>query len=1017
MSSASLFETLRQHRPLLLACEAMGWLHMTGKAKADFLRTHGGQPNDYKYERWFQYEKPPFPWSDLLQWVKDNYPLDQNAWPGSLTDFIEKHTGKGPGLLGLLQAGHGMASGIEKNIPRATSEYLNQDATQMWLTSPFGHPLRNLLADPPEILTEQGWHELLRKIQKLLEDLQALGSSDSPHTSNDLEGWWQWREDAIGPSGWLRQAFLSTLAETRIPNNDVTLWDQCYVAAALFKAAVAGAVLVGPSFNWQDSTIKQQTRWRVLTVGFGTDHYEARAVKIGDWVGARHYIDRFFEKVRRLIEVNLALGSLVFQDEETLAFTFPGLRLDATADDSKGSLDDGQAKALRGEIEREIDGFARKFQLETPPLCQLSESTRSFVPMVRKLREARKQLAIPIHRAWDIPNTGSSSSPGTRGARHVCPVCQVRLNEPRADDQTDNVRKSRPCRVCGERRRGRLDAWLSGEQDTIWITELADENDRVALLTFSLDIEPWLEGKHVDSLRTQSIPEWRRFNPVLQGTDNPIDSGRPFQALCEYICSKLSSFDKRDPVLKSLQDGYPHESEWKSFYKKLVEDRADAPEWDAIDDELRARWLVHQLFCKLPSPGRIYRFWRSAEAFFDELFHEFRDIASAHENRWRTRRLLVYADSTFPSQGWEDRETYSGRFGDGPLELLYLKDKQAFVTICNLARCLRAEQSTDELRAGGAIGLRAEEEQKENELKVTRVEVPDRLGTYTPILLLDRSPSRFRVLVPLDRATACIEAAIAKWKEEFSRVWDRMPLRIGVVAFPRMIPFQAIIEAARNLEVSLAKGSEETWTVRRVETRERVTALVLDRELGGQDLVTVPVRLRDGREDVFYPYVRVAHGKVRNPRDFQHPNGQVFRHIADLRAGDGIHVWPSRIGAMFLDTTGRRFEKVAIRYLSEFERMRDAWRVLRDLAPSITALRGAWAELEERDRQWRDANGKLLPGADEQWLAFARAVLHDRLQMKGAALDTLVASAKDGTLGWALEWHLTWLKERLGGTA
>ncbi len=1016
MSSTSLSDTLRQHRPLLLACEAIGWLHMAGKAKADFLRKHGGQPNDYEYERWFERENPPFPWSDLLQWVKDKYPLSKDAWPSSLTEFITKHREKDPGLLGLLQAGHAMASGIEKNLPKATSEYLNQHATHMWLTSPFGHPVRNLLLDPPKVLTEQGWQELLRDIQKLLEELRALGSSTPPHTARDLDGWWQWREGAIGPSGWLTQAFLSTLADTRLPNNDVTLWDQSYVAAALFKAAVAGAVLVGSFFQSRDQAVKQQTRWRVLTVGFGANHYEARAVKIGDWLGARRDIDRFFEKVRRLIEVDLAVGSLVYQDESTLAFTFPGLRLDATAKDTKGSLDDERAETLRCEIENEIDQLADEFRFETPPLCQLSRSTRSFVPMVRELREARGKLAIPIHRAWDILNIGSETGTGSSAACHVCPVCQVRLNQPRSGDRTDNARKSRPCSVCNERRRGRLDAWLAGHEDTIWITELADENDRVALLTFSLDVEPWLAGRHVDSLRTQSIGEWRRFNPVLKGKDNPIDRVHSFRSLLKYINSKLGSFDKNDPVLSSLQEGYRHETAWERFYQKTVEDRADAPGWSTIDDNVRSSWLIHQLFCKLPSPGRIHRFWRAAEEFFEELFDAFRDIASVHENRWRTRRLLLCPDSTSQSQGWEDRETYSTRFGGGPLELLYLEEKKAFVTICNLARCLRPEQSKDELRKAEPIGLRAEEEQEQRELKIARVEVPDRVGIYTPVILLDRSPSRFRVLVPLERASACIEAAIAKWKEEFSRVWDRMPLRVGMVAFPRMTPFQAVIEAARNLEVAVAERSEETWRVSKAETREGVSALSLERQGGGQELVTVPVRLRDGRDDVFYPYVRVADGKLRDPRDFQHPNGQVFRHIADLRTGDGIQVCPSRIGAMFLDTTGRRFENVDVRYLLEFERMRDAWRLLRDSAPSVSALRGVWAELEQRERQWRDEDGNWLPGAADEWVAFARAVLHDRLRVRGAPLDTLVASARDKTLAWALEWHLTWLKEPLGGT-
>ncbi|MER3487176.1 MAG: hypothetical protein C4345_15555, partial [Chloroflexota bacterium] len=83
--------------------------------------------------------------------------------------------------------------------------------------------------------------------------------------TTDANPWWHWRESAIGAGSYLRRAFLSTLAETRLPNNEVTLWDQSYVAAALFKSAVAGAVLT-PSFPWQEQ-LKQKTRWRALTVG------------------------------------------------------------------------------------------------------------------------------------------------------------------------------------------------------------------------------------------------------------------------------------------------------------------------------------------------------------------------------------------------------------------------------------------------------------------------------------------------------------------------------------------------------------------------------------------------------------------------------------------------------------------------------------------------------------------------------------------------------------------------------
>lgn len=223
-------EKLHECRPLLLAMEAIGWLHMVGKAKTAFLCGHGGvsEDNKYEYDQWFKYENPPFPWDDLLKWVRDRFILDQEAWPSALTDFVSRHAKSDSGLLGLLQAGHGMASGIEKNLPKPTSGYLGQGLTQIWLSSAFGRPVRNLLAEPPEVLTDAGWKRLVEEIRRVLEELKSLGQSGC----KDVQQWWYWREKAIGAESFLRQALMSTLAETRLPNNDVTLWDQSYVAAA-----------------------------------------------------------------------------------------------------------------------------------------------------------------------------------------------------------------------------------------------------------------------------------------------------------------------------------------------------------------------------------------------------------------------------------------------------------------------------------------------------------------------------------------------------------------------------------------------------------------------------------------------------------------------------------------------------------------------------------------------------------------------------------------------------------------
>jgi CRISPR-associated Csx11 family protein len=1007
-------KVLQDHRPVLLGCEAIGWLHMAGKAHPDFLRSHGGAGVSYDEKKWHERLDPS--WSDRLDWLRTNKSL---KWPASLVEFAQRYA-EGTSIeniVGLLQAGHAMASGIEKNIPsdtsryRDTSRYLKQDATHMWLATAFGHPVRNLLADPPEVLRPGGWNQLLQQIGALLDELKKLGTNPPA----DAQPWWEWREAAVGAGGWLRRAFESTLAETRLPNNDVTLWDQSYVAAALFKSAVAGIVLLQnpPKDVWQN--LKSETRWRVLTIGFGTDHYEARAVRIGDWVGAMRDIEDFFEDVGRLIEVDLAVGSLVYRDDQVLAFTFPGRRFDDEKDQTNRSLSEDHAETLRQWIAEQINKLAEKRKFETPPLCKLSHSTRSFIAMAGEAADARKRLVVPVHRSWTVPDPAESQG-------HVCPVCRVRFSG-QAGGRERNP-KERPCKVCYERRKGRLDAWLQEGTDSIWITELADDNDRVALLTLGFDLDPWLDGSRVDSLRAQSVAGWRRFNPTVQGQRNPVDLGRATECLTEHIESfvrnprtvgsgkKTGNLD--DAVLESINEGFGWEKDLGVFWRKMVEDRADGPpSWDEAESDpaLAARWLVHQLFRKNASPGRVYRFWRTAQAFFDELIPGFREAAAAHPNRWRTRRLVLT-----PGEGsrtdWQDRETYATRWNDAPLELLYRAETKDFLTICNLARVLRPEEEATALR-GKTLELQGDQG-REAKLVVRDISDPEDLAVYAPLIILDRSPARFRVLVPLGAAPACVDAAVTKWEEEFARVWDRMPLHVGIVAFPRMTPFQAVIEAARNLEDDLSQDEEKPWRVVESHVRDGVAALMLARPDGARELVSVPISLPDGRTDEHYPYFAVTDQSERYPRDFAAPPpkngaGQVYRHVADLAPGDGVAVAASRLALVFMDSTARRFEPADVRYLSEWRRLRETWDLLCRTAPSVTALRGAWAALADARERWKVDTRASRNGA-AAWASLARSVLANHLEVRPPELDALVDAAVSGILERALEWHLRILK-------
>ena len=999
MSTFDPAEKLRQHRPVLLACEAIGWLHMAGKARMEFLRHHGGHKVQYNDLKWHDAEQPPFPCDALLGWIKtfSGSAIPPAAWPASIKEFTEKHRGRDQGgVLGLLQAAHAMASGIEKNLPRDTSEYLDQSLPHMWLSSPFGHPKRNLFADPPVILTERGWQRLVSEMNQALEELKDLAQQKAA----DIDQWQRWRDKAIGADSYIRSAFLSTLAETRLPNNDVTLWDQSYVAAALFKSAVANAIL-DRSFPWKCKenckALKQKVRWRLLTVAVGADHYEMRAVKIGDWTGVRAVLDDFFARVADLIEVDLAVGSLLYQDSSVAIFSFPGERFD----------ENGPASWIEGweqYLEQEVDRIAESLHLETPPLVCLSPPTRSLVLMARERRRAAEVLAIPVHRPWSISHRVSEE-----GRRHVCPVCRVRLNG-------DPSNKGRPCRVCRERRHHRFQDWLDGRinYDTIWFEEVADRNNRLALLTVSLDLEPWLDGKRVDSLRAQAISEWVRFNPSLRSNPNPISPSRPWEALRDYTKNILSQWNSNDPVLGSLQDGFRRHAGWEEFFERIVEDRADAPDWDSLNDEQRAAWLAHQLFCKLPSPGRVYRFWRESQEFFEDLLKEFRQIAARNDNPWRLRRLLIMPDQSRSDGHWQDGTLYDGQLRGVPFSLVYISALNGFITVSNLARLLKQEEHGSALK--GKIILVEEEETFGRPKTLAIGEVKEirgtysRLGVYHPVIPLEVSPLRFRVIVPLEAASDCLDLALSRWKEQFARVWDRLPLHVGIVAFERTLSFQAVLEAVRNLEDELTRRDVERWSVTGTEVYGGIFALQLRRPDGQETLRIIPLRLPDGRDDVFYPYLRVEDQSLRAPRDFRHPKGALYRHAPDLRLGDSVCVFPARVAALFMDSTAARFEKVDPIYAEDWKRVRDLWQLLVRVAPSQTALQRFWSEMSRLESEWLSGFERATP---ELWQDTVRALLVEHLEVKGTALETLLEAALKGLLQRTLEWHMTALKESL----
>lgn len=1000
---------LTNHRPFLLLCEAIGLFHMAGKAKIDFLKYQAGEITSYDYKGWAGTENVE---PDLLSKILGSSllpdHLSQGFLPGSWLDLVTKHADRdGTGLLGLLQAAHGMASGIEKQgYASKTVKYLAQTTPHLWMSSVFGTPERNLLSDPPFILTPEGWENLINEIigeNEIIGKNKIIGKLKEAINLKDknagVDDWFEWRNRLVGPEAFVRKAFLSTLAETRLPNNDVTLWDQSYIAAALFKSAIAGALL-DSQFSTSDKGIKSKVRWRLLTIGIGSEYYEARAVKIGDWTGTARILEEFFKGVQRLIEVDLALGSLIYRDTEVCIFTFPG-----EPKDQQPPASWIESHSWLKWLEDQIDELAQKYDLETPPYCSLSEPTRSLVPIVKARHDADHALSVPVHRYW-LPSTKDQNS------GHVCPVCGVRQN-------SDPTNKDRPCEVCLKRRSHRLQDWLNEKSgsETIWLDEVADSNDRIALITLQLDVEPWLEGERIDSLRAQAIPDWLRHNADLGNVLGQANTA-PLMRLHGYIQGELSKFNQtkfnqtkfnqNDNILAALNQGFKSYGDWKTFFEDIVEDRAkEAPKWDSLTDNQRALWLSHQLFRKLPSPGRTYRFWRQSEDFFKYLYKKFSEIASKHPNHWRLKRLVFIPENT---QKLRKNHLYESLVGNQTCSFLF--DGDALITASNLARFLLPHQTSPD-KFQNTLTLRDAEKPQDPSIQVEIKKVSQdyfHLNKYYPIITLELSPLRFQILVPLEAASECVDVAIQEWRQQFARVQDRLPLNIGVVVFPSKMSFQAVIEMARTIEHKLtSQSAPEKWKVKKKCNVDRQVRVHLHRPDNGIEKWEIPTDLPDGRKDVFYPYLAMVNSAVQRDRDFQSPNGTVYRHAEDVSPGEEIQVYPSKITTVFLDTTVRRFESPTIFYLRDWETMRDNWELL-SCSMVTTQLQMLREELLRLTHQWRiEQTGSAKKAAEE----LLRVYLRERLpSTSGEDIEKLLESFQRGVLLWTIDWHLSIAKEK-----
>jgi len=282
--------------------------------------------------------------------------------------------------------------------------------------------------------------------------------------------------------------FAQTVADSRRPINEVGLWSWGSFVGALYKSALSGCLLTGIVPSAPD------LQWRLLGIRVDGLGYISNVARVPDLLVRQKLLSDGLDQVRKLLEVEYPLGSEVYRDQHGSIFIMPDVPdLLRTPDDRGTTLEARIVQTFTGKVEGDL-----------LPLVTLEQdswwgqdptwSKRAPTATNDKLPDIKGMLVKPVTTQADA-RVIEALWQVKKGNLELCPVCRLR---PMKEGQE-------ACETCMNRRGSRVQGWLKTPFNTIWIDEIADHNDRVALVVGKFGLDDWLSGDLVQTMLVKAI--------------------------------------------------------------------------------------------------------------------------------------------------------------------------------------------------------------------------------------------------------------------------------------------------------------------------------------------------------------------------------------------------------------------------------------------------------------------------------------------------------------------------------
>ena len=285
-------DIIKQNQKEILIGEIGAMLHDIGKAHPDFIRSKSieeikGLPH---HARGIDKLLKP----ELIELFK-NIKINIDNEEKTIYDLISLHHNAKGKILKYLESCDHLQSADDKGIVRK-----KQPLDNVLISSPFGFNKEKID---------------LANQQKSLDDLQSNLIGLFQKYLNESLDIKCFRKCLFNN---LKTTFSHSLGETRIPSNDVTLWDHTFSTAAVFKSILC-AIALG------ETPDSKEIKWSVLGFCWDGIGFINKGRKIADILERNKIIEKIKRELEDKFENEFPIGNVIYEDNNGIYFTFPEL--------------------------------------------------------------------------------------------------------------------------------------------------------------------------------------------------------------------------------------------------------------------------------------------------------------------------------------------------------------------------------------------------------------------------------------------------------------------------------------------------------------------------------------------------------------------------------------------------------------------------------------------------------------------------------------------------------------------